>query len=213
MNFETNLDKAAKFAGKFHTGQIRKSTGIPYVSHCFDVMKQVAEYGAQADKILSAALLHDLIEDCDIDKHEIGFTFGIDIAQIVEHCSRTPTLNSKKQKLDWLRGFENKTIESIVIKIADRYCNVTDYIRAGNSKYAMWYNLQAYPLYSTYFKREHEVPQEWRSGIRSDIYAYNQKMELLLGHSLKYLETEHFEDTFFNFDRKAVDGLLIRGVK
>lgn len=215
MGFGDNLllDDVAKTAVELHRGQVRKSFGIPYVTHCFDVMKRVASYGVTDDKILAASLLHDVIEDCGVDKQSLALLYGIDVVHMVVHCTRPADQKTKEQKIEWLGGFGEKTIGSIVIKIADRYCNVTDYLTAGNTKYAMLYNLQAYPLYATYFKREHEVPEEWRAGIRGDIYAYNQKMQAVLGHSLQYLETEHYEDSFFKFDREAVNALLFKKKK
>jgi len=207
------VDKAAEFAQEAHEGQVRKGSGFPYVTHCFDVLKRLETYGVKREDeaIQAAALLHDVIEDTDFTKEILAIEFGLDVAQIVSHCSRPYSMSSRKQKLEWLSGFDDKRIEAVIIKIADRYCNVTDYLAAGKIRYALWYNLQAYPLYETYFKREQEVPEEWRSGIRGDIYAYNQKMQKILGRSFLYLEVNG--DEFLKFERKDIDKLLIKGVR
>lgn len=212
MNFVNKLDKAAERAVVWHSDQTRKDCSLPYVTHCFDVMKRVAHYGVTDEDILAAAILHDTVEDCGIDKRDIAMLFGLRTAYMVVQCSRPQNQKTAKQKLEWMRGFEQKTTGSIIIKIADRFCNVTDFLAAGKTKYAMWYNLQAYPLYEAYFKREHKVSEELRAGIRADIYAYNQQMQMVLGHSLNYIEVAESKDNLFQFDHKAIDKLLIKGL-
>jgi (p)ppGpp synthase/HD superfamily hydrolase len=146
------VDKAIKFAVKKHEDQYRKSSGIPYITHCFEVMKQVSNYGVTDEDILAAAILHDTIEDCGVTHKELAAKFNQRVADIVLECSREGGDNvNKLQKYQFMESFSTKSTEAILIKIADRTCNVWDYTNTpGKQKYAAEYALQAYPLYQAF---------------------------------------------------------------
>jgi hypothetical protein len=55
---------ACAFATRMHAGQQRKYTGEPYVLHCLEVARMVAEIGGTTTMI-AAALLHDVVEDTE----------------------------------------------------------------------------------------------------------------------------------------------------
>lgn len=54
------LDVAIEIAGEAFAGK-RDKGGVPYVMHCLHVMHQVKHLG---DEAMTAAVLHDLLEDC-----------------------------------------------------------------------------------------------------------------------------------------------------
>ena len=204
------VDSAAKIAVTQHTGQTRKGSGIPYVTHCFEVMKRVSYYGVEDQNVLAAALLHDVIEDCDVTKESLAIYSNINVASVVVECSRSDKDGkSKSGKLKFLNSFKNKSVESIIIKIADRWCNVKDYLADGKVEYGLWYNLQAYPLYQAYFAKEHEVDSQVSRRIRHDIYCHNQDMKRILGFSLAGIE---LSETKFDFKKDKVDKLLHTGI-
>ena len=57
------VQKAIDFATKVHEGQYRKGTDRPYIVHPMEVGKIVSTM-TQDEEIISAAILHDTIEDC-----------------------------------------------------------------------------------------------------------------------------------------------------
>ena len=58
------LNKAIIFATEKHSGQVRKSTTIPYILHPLEVMQIL--YSMRADtNLMIAGLLHDTVEDTD----------------------------------------------------------------------------------------------------------------------------------------------------
>lgn len=154
------LEKATQFAFRAHESQRRKSTNIPYFFHLADVTTRLAFYLQNVDdkikyKILIAGMLHDVIEDCNYSHEEIAEYFSKEIADIVLECSREHGHESKLQKYEFLKSFENKSDESLIIKIADRVSNVTDYYKTvGKAQYASTYALQASPLYLEWIKRK-----------------------------------------------------------
>ena len=66
---------ACAFATRMHGNQQRKYTGEPYVLHCLEVARMVAEIGGTATMI-AAALLHDVVEDTDASIKDVRARFG-----------------------------------------------------------------------------------------------------------------------------------------
>jgi (p)ppGpp synthase/HD superfamily hydrolase len=79
------VEYALIFAAMKHEGQVRKGSGVPYITHPVAVSMMVAEYGGDEDQVV-AALLHDTVEDCGglPVLHEIRNLFGATVAGIVD---------------------------------------------------------------------------------------------------------------------------------
>ena len=56
------FERALVYATQLHSQQIRKGSGVPYISHLLSVAALVLEDGGNEDEAI-AALLHDAIED------------------------------------------------------------------------------------------------------------------------------------------------------
>ena len=74
----SQLKTAYSFGQGAHSGQYRKS-GEPYISHPLAVARILGELHMDAPT-LTAALLHDVVEDTDISKEEISERFGEPVA-------------------------------------------------------------------------------------------------------------------------------------
>ena len=65
------VEEARSFAEKAHEGQFRKGTKRPYIVHPLEVAKIVSTM-TDDEEIISAALLHDTLEDCrQVTKEQI----------------------------------------------------------------------------------------------------------------------------------------------
>ena len=64
------VQKAIDFATKVHEGQYRKGTDRPYIVHPLEVGRIVASM-TEDEEIISAAILHDTIEDCEEITEEV----------------------------------------------------------------------------------------------------------------------------------------------
>jgi (p)ppGpp synthase/HD superfamily hydrolase len=64
------IEKVKEFAGKAHEGQKRKYTPEPYIVHPVRVMQLCKEYTSSIP-VLSAALLHDVLEDTKVNEGEL----------------------------------------------------------------------------------------------------------------------------------------------
>lgn len=148
------LQKAMELAVKKHIGQNRKSLEIPYVSHCFDVMKRLSQYGIKDEISLTAAILHDTVEDTDLTLEEIEQLFGIQVRKRVEDVTITENLKGFFDKFNYPKSFSNKDFESVLLKVADRVCNVMDYLSIEKTAdYAPKYALQAFPLFKIFIEK------------------------------------------------------------
>jgi GTP pyrophosphokinase len=85
------LEKAYRFAEKAHQGQTR-ANGQPYFSHSVGVAHILIEMDATAE-IVAAALLHDVIVDCNVTAKQLRDEFGETIAHFVEDVSRITSLS------------------------------------------------------------------------------------------------------------------------
>lgn len=83
------LEEAILFAASKHSGQFRKGNGEPYILHPISVLLLLNKYKKSKNQFLlaSAAVLHDVVEDCDISIEEIATKFGYRIASIVDELT------------------------------------------------------------------------------------------------------------------------------
>jgi len=112
MITQRKLYEAIDIANKKHRGQMRKCGMVPYIVHPMHVLGILYKYGITNDKVLSAAVLHDVVEDTDMSILDIQSAFGWDVRRIVEALTK-PDGDYTKQK------------ESRIIKMADRLSNIS----------------------------------------------------------------------------------------
>lgn len=77
------VTKAIEFAAKAHDGMARKKDKTPYILHPLEAAVIVGTMTDNQD-IISAALLHDVVEDTDITIEEIEEIFGNRVRALVE---------------------------------------------------------------------------------------------------------------------------------
>ena len=121
------IRKAYEVALNSHGDQRRRS-GEPYIIHPLAVAEIVAEIGLDTDAI-TAALLHDCLEDTDASFEEISRMFGETVANLVEgvtKLTRVQYSTMEEQQMENLRKMfmaMSKDIRVILIKISDRLHN------------------------------------------------------------------------------------------
>ena len=84
------IDKAFKFARDAHKG-IRRRSGEPYIMHPLAVATIVSQEIGLGSTSISAALLHDVVEDTDYTVEDIEAQFGEKIARIVSGLTNVGT--------------------------------------------------------------------------------------------------------------------------
>jgi guanosine-3',5'-bis(diphosphate) 3'-pyrophosphohydrolase len=129
--------KAKRFAEQKHEGQFRKFDGAPYVVHPKRVAEIVSQYKSskEINSLISAALLHDTLEDTDTSYEELQKEFGTLVASLVlELSSDKNEMKKYGGKTEYLiHKTSNMTSWALVIKLADRLDNVSDFDIASPS--------------------------------------------------------------------------------
>ncbi|CAH8229552.1 bifunctional GTP diphosphokinase/guanosine-3',5'-bis pyrophosphate 3'-pyrophosphohydrolase [Vibrio aestuarianus] len=111
-----------------HEGQTR-SSGEPYIIHPVAVSRILAEMRLDLET-LQAALLHDVIEDCDVTKDDLENQFGHAVAELVDGVSKLDKLKFRDRKEAQAENFRKmvlamvQDIRVILIKLADRTHNM-----------------------------------------------------------------------------------------
>ena len=90
MPYGEKFENALLYASELHRDQVRKGTGIPYITHLLAVASIVGENGGTEDEVV-AALLHDGPEDQggEATLDVIRVRFGNEVAGIVDGCTDT----------------------------------------------------------------------------------------------------------------------------
>jgi guanosine-3',5'-bis(diphosphate) 3'-pyrophosphohydrolase len=120
------LSDAIAFAADAHKGQTRKDSGLPYVTHPLEVMVLLIRHGVRDEALLSAAVLHDVVEDCGISVAEMTERFGAAVTDIVTALSKAPGLPAAERKQRALEQLRSGPPGAKTVKMADRLSNLLD---------------------------------------------------------------------------------------
>jgi len=125
---------ACAFAMRMHAGQQRKYTGEPYVLHCLEVARIVAEVGG-SPTMVAAALLHDVVEDTEASIEDVRARFGEEIAQGVAcltDVSRPEDGNRAVRKAMDHEHLAQAPAEMKTVKLADVISNTRSIVDHGD---------------------------------------------------------------------------------
>ncbi len=127
--------KALEFAAARHRTQFRKGElRTPYINHPIQVANLLANQAEENDpELLSAALLHDVIEDTVNSAEErdelisqIREIFGERILSLILEVTDDKTLDKKVRKQLQVEQASHKSVSAKKIRIADKIMNVRD---------------------------------------------------------------------------------------
>ena len=124
----SRLQRAYAFSEAAHHGQFRKS-GEPYISHPLAVAKILAQWHLDP-QALTAALLHDVMEDTAVTKEEIAESFGKPVAELVDGVSKIDAIEFQSKEDFQAENFRKmllamaRDVRVILIKLADRLHNM-----------------------------------------------------------------------------------------
>lgn len=115
-------------AEQAHVGQTRRS-GEPYVTHPLAVANILADMHMDHQS-LAAAMLHDVIEDTDVDKLALSDQFGATVAELVDGVSKLTQFEFQTQAEKQAENFQKmamamaRDLRVILVKLADRLHNM-----------------------------------------------------------------------------------------
>ena len=129
----SNVTDARNFAKKKHTGQLRKNGKTTTFSHLKDVVKNLRKMKVTNKDTISAAWLHDTIEDTDTDFDSIKDKFGKNVADIVVSVTKDNRLAKKQREIKYVKELKASSAKAKLVKIADILANVNDAPNAGKN--------------------------------------------------------------------------------
>ena len=121
------IGQAFEFAQNIHNGQKRDS-GADYLVHPLKTAELLAEMSLDSETV-SAALLHDALEDSLVTAEELEKEFGPNIAFLVQSVTKLHRVSYSGEK-EYIENFHKmilataKDVRVVLIKLADRFNNL-----------------------------------------------------------------------------------------
>lgn len=120
------IDKAIAFATQAHEGQFRKGTTRPFILHPLEVGRIVASM-TEDEEVISAAILHDTIEDCEgITEEILCREFSLRVASLVSQESEDKSKTWMERKSATIAHLKVAPQEIQMIGLADKLSNMRD---------------------------------------------------------------------------------------
>ncbi len=122
------INKAYVYASRMHDGQRRKS-GDAYFVHPVSVADIIADMRLDASSVC-AALLHDVVEDCEASVADIETVFGEEVAFLVDGVTKLGKVNFASREDRQAESFRKmlvamaRDIRVLLVKLADRLDNM-----------------------------------------------------------------------------------------
>jgi len=126
------LLKAIEFASRKHSTQRRKGAeASPYINHPIAVAYLLADTGGVTDLVtLTAAVLHDTIEDTRTTADELEEHFGQTVRKVVEELTDNKKLPKAERKELQIEHAPHLSSRAKAIKLADKIANVRDVVQS-----------------------------------------------------------------------------------
>jgi guanosine-3',5'-bis(diphosphate) 3'-pyrophosphohydrolase len=124
------LLEALSFAAHKHRDQRRKDAeASPYINHPIALADVLVNEGGVTDvEVISAALLHDTVEDTATTPQELEEAFGARIARIVAEVTDDQALPKAERKRLQIEHAASISAEAKLVKLADKICNLRDVV-------------------------------------------------------------------------------------
>lgn len=176
-----DVTKAYNLAEEAHKDQ-RRVSGEPYILHPLAVAQILADMKIDTT-IITASLLHDVVEDTSYTLDDLKKMFGKEVAFLVDGVTKLSRLNYRTKEDQQLNSMRKmflamaKDVRVVVIKLADRLHNMRTlrYMRSDKQKRIAQETLEIF------------APLAHRLGI------FNIKWELE-DLSFRYLEPDKYYD-------------------
>jgi guanosine-3',5'-bis(diphosphate) 3'-pyrophosphohydrolase len=130
-----SLLEAIAFAARAHQGQLRRDGKTPYASHVFRVCLIVRQVFSINDvSALTAAVLHDTVEDTTTDYDDLKEEFGEQVARWVADLSKDKRKPEAEREEEYEAQLANGTWQVKVCKLADIFDNLMDSVHMPAEK-------------------------------------------------------------------------------
>lgn len=131
---ENVIIEAIEVASHYHRNQTRKFSGEPYIKHPLRVADILMFYGETDPEVLSAAILHDTLEDTELTHSVLEAKFGARVTRLVDETSYFPSpgLTRKEKLVEFCEKLKDISSEGATIKVADILDNCSDLLEKNH---------------------------------------------------------------------------------
>jgi (p)ppGpp synthase/HD superfamily hydrolase len=131
--FSERLDRALVLAARAHRHQLRKGSDTPYVQHPAHVAILLLKCGLPED-VAIAGVLHDVVEDTDVELDAIRAEFGDAVAALVDAVTEKKGEGGaprpwRVRKEEQLAKIAAAPVEAAALKAADALHNCASTLR------------------------------------------------------------------------------------
>lgn len=170
--------RAMTLAAESHGAQ-EYGEGVPYYRHLQCVAGRVVRWGEDA---VVTALLHDAVEDTHLTLAQIEGAFGAHVSDCVALVTDPPGKDRRERKEAAhakLAAIGDGHHDALVVKVADRLCNVAACARDASEGSDVLRRLARKRL--AMYRQEHPAFREaaHRPGLCDDLW---DELDALLGH-------------------------------
>ena len=120
--------KAIYFMAEAHKGQ-KRDDGRDYAEHPTRIARMLLSLGVRDEATVIAALHHDTVEDGRTTLQTIREKFGDDVALLVDLLTKNKNMSAEEYQRNLRRDKR-----AVLIKAADRLCNVEDMVDVFTSE-------------------------------------------------------------------------------
>ncbi|MFP1630225.1 HD domain-containing protein [Zhengella sp. ZM62] len=137
---------ATLFAARAHAGQVREDSGEPYINHLAEVAAFLSALEPFDPELVTAAWLHDVVEETAFTLDDIRMLFGVEVAELVGDVTDPPDLKGKARRDRQVTHTRESGPRVKLLKLADKTSNVEELIGLpaesfdpkGNERYLKW---------------------------------------------------------------------------
>jgi GTP diphosphokinase / guanosine-3',5'-bis(diphosphate) 3'-diphosphatase len=132
------VTRAFRYAAAAHEGQQRRS-GQPFIEHPVGVAKICAQLRLD-EQTIAAALLHDVVEDTEVELDDVRAEFGDEVAKLVEGVTKLTRIQFQSREQAEAENYRkmvvamSEDVRVILIKLADRLHNMRTIEYLGKQK-------------------------------------------------------------------------------
>jgi (p)ppGpp synthase/HD superfamily hydrolase len=168
--------KAIQLASEAHKDQKRKTSNLPYIEHPLAVGLILKEMNCSEDTII-AGILHDTLEDTDLQIEIIQKEFGKIVVSYLEYVTESKHLNWEERKTKSIEKIKLAPLEVKYITAADKFHNLYTLQEEFNSKGEM--------IWDSFLRKKPKQEWYYRSMFDSIIYNWEEKNDNLLIQNLE----------------------------
>ena len=118
--------RAIEFAREHHGAQRRDADGAPFLVHPLEVAELLERLG-YPDSVVAAAVLHDVLEDTEVERGELTQRFGPEVCHLVDTVSDDESIEDvEARKADVRERVRADGADAAAVFAADKISKVRE---------------------------------------------------------------------------------------